>query len=60
MLQRVMSNFCRIFSVSQCQTFSGENPSVLCPRIIPVAEKFLYKRGGGRDVKIFRQTCFAS
>ena len=49
MLQRVMSIFCRIFFISQCQKISEGNPFVLCLRYIPVAKKFLYKGGGGGE-----------
>ena len=59
MLQRVMSVSCRKIFASQCQKVSGWNPSVLCFRKILVAKKYLFKSGGGTNIKIFRQKCFS-
>ena len=57
MLQRVMSIFCRIFFVSQCQKISEGIPFLLCLRYIPVAKKFLYK-GGGKEYHDFPSKMF--
>ena len=49
MLQRVMSLFlifCRKIFVSQCRKYSQVNPSVLCFRKFPVAERLMRKGGG--------------
>ena len=39
--------FYRNFFVSRCRKISKVNPSVLCFRKLPVAKKFMDKRGGG-------------
>ena len=49
------SIFCRKFFVSQCRKYSQVNRSVLCFRKLPVAKKFMDKRGEYQDFssKIF-------
>ena len=52
-LRGLYHNFLSISFVSQCRKYWQMNPSVLCFRKLPVAKKFMDKRGGG-NIKIFR------